>query len=297
MTGCQRPGKQRQPHLLLQLREGTDLILRTRSHLQFGTVPAHSLVLGLPEEVSVDQVHQVMRELRRPMSEKTVHRILGNCGIPAVHARGIVEELLVAGILHRRPARFHSTVHVLGPAIHARAVLRHLRALDIPSSPISPTNPAFGRLSPSDLVVMAGMLFPPADISYRLMDLGVPHLTCGVVDARVSVGPLVLPGVTGCLACLDAAALTEDGRWRTVRDQCIDGRTPTADRLVEFTAGMVAGLVREVLAARRQNSAQQTEWTVPGPLTGRSYFDPLTLQVGMTALSRHPGCAACAVAP
>ncbi|MFF3407359.1 TOMM precursor leader peptide-binding protein [Streptomyces sp. NPDC002742] len=46
---------------------------------------------------------------------------------------------------------------------------------------------------------------------------GTPHLYAGVVEATGVVGPLVLPGDTGCAGCLD--------RWRTDRD-------PTWPRLV-----------------------------------------------------------------
>lgn len=304
MTDRRHPSDRGVPPRLLQLREGTGLVVRTGGQLQFGTVPAHALVLGLPPGVDVDQIHQVMRELRRPMTADTVVRLLGHCGIPAVHARGILDELVDAGVLTVRPAVFRTRVHVLGPSLHVRALLRHLRGIDVPCSGTVPGTPAFGRLGPDDLVVLAGMLFPPAEVSYRLMDLGVPHLTCGVVDAQVAVGPLVLPGVTGCLACLDAASLAADSRWRTVRAQTGEGRTPTVDRLVELTAALTSGLVREVLVRREAGCDSHGAdhgtghgWVVPETLAGRRYLDPLTFGTGTTEVPRHPGCAACAVVP
>lgn len=297
------------PPRLLQLREGTDLVIRTGGHLQFGTVPAHALVLGLPPEVGVDQIHQVMRELRRPMADTTVVRLLGHCGLPGVHARGILDELVDAGVLTIRPAVFRTRVHVLGPSLHVRALLRRLRQFDITCSGTVPGTPAFGRLGPDDLVVLAGTLFPPAEVSYRLMDAGVPHLTCGVVDARVAVGPMVVPGATGCLSCLDAASLAADACWRTVRERAGDAVTPTVDRLVELSASLAAGLVREVLVRREAGDGTDRGtvngtgggtghgWAVPDTLTVRRYLDPLTLKVAATEVPRHPGCAACAVAP
>lgn len=275
---------------LLQVREGTDLIIRGDGHLQFGAVPRHALVLILPPRVDVVQVHQVMRELRRPMADAGVVRLLGHCGVPEVHARGMLDELLHAGVLRARPIGHTTRVHVLGPSLYARTMLRHLRRLDIPTSGISPGTPAFGRLSGEDLVVMAGMLFPPADVGYRLMDLGVPHLTCGVVDTRVAVGPMLVPGRTACLSCLDAVSLADDARWRSVRAQAADGRVPMVDQLVESAASITAGLVREVLD-RRAVSGDAGTWVVPEALSGRRYLDPLTLEISVTEVPTHPGCA------
>lgn len=290
----QRVSALHHPEPLVQLRDGTDLIIRTDGHLQFGTMPAHALILSLPPHVAVDQIHQVMRELRRPMQEPTVLRLLTHCGVPPVHARGILTELEKAGLLRTRPAGHHLRVQVTGPSLYTRAVVRELRRLDVPASGISPGTPAFGRLGPDDLVVMAGMLFPPADVSYLLMDLGVPHLTCGVVDARAVVGPLVLPGRTGCLSCLDAGYLDEDARWRTTRVQVTATPAPTSTRILELAAALTADAVRDLLD-RRSTGAHATDWPLPEPLTGRRFIDPRQLSVTTTELHPRTGCSSCAL--
>ncbi|WP_297008175.1 TOMM precursor leader peptide-binding protein [uncultured Corynebacterium sp.] len=281
---------------LLQLRDGTDLIIRDCGNLQFGAVPEHSLVLSLPPRVEVEQIHQVMRELRRPLPDHTAVRMLNHCGVPVVHARGILDELLTAGVLSARPPGYPSRVHVIGTSLYTRCLLRHLRRSGVPCSGITPGTPAFGRLSGDDLVVIAGKLYPPADISYRLMELGVPHLTCGVVDAQVAVGPMVLPGVSGCLSCLDAASLAADTRWRTVRGQAAESTAPAVDHMVEYAMSMAAGMVREVMSLRVVGP-DAPDWVVPDVLAARRYLDPLTFEVSVTDVPRQPGCASCAVAP
>lgn len=295
MTDHSEQRVQRIPRLL-QLRDCTDLIIRADGHLQFRAVPGHAFVLGLPPRVEVGQIHQVMRELRRPMLDDAVIRLLHHCGIPPVHARGILGELLDAGVLSARPAGYGTRVHVLGTSIHTRSLLRHLRRLGVPCAGITPGTPSYGRLSADDLVVIAGMLFPPADISYRLMELGVPHLTCGVVDARVALGPLVLPGQTGCLSCLDAASLARDAQWRTVRGQAAAGTAPSVDHMVDYSMSMAAGMVREVVSVR-DIGPDAPAWVVPDALAGRRYLDPLTLEITLTEVPRHDGCASCAVVP
>lgn len=290
--------EQRIQHIprLLQLRDSIDLIIRDDGHLQFGAVPGHSLVLGLPPRVEVEQIYQVMRELRRPLPDRAVVRLLHHCGVPVVHARGILDELLSAGVLSARPAGYGRRVHVLGMSLYTRSLLRHLRRTGVPCSGITPGTPTFGRLSRDDLVVIAGMLFPPADITYRLMEQGVPHLTCGVVDARVTVGPLVLPGRTGCLSCLDSASLAADAQWRTVRGQADEGMAPSVDHMIEYSMSMAADMVREVVSLK-DIGPEAPSWVVPEVLAGRRYLDPLSLEVSVTDVPQHPGCASCAVVP
>jgi bacteriocin biosynthesis cyclodehydratase domain-containing protein len=237
-----------------------------------------------------------MRELRRPLPDHAVVRLLHHCGVPVVHARGILGELLAAGVLSARPAGYGMRVHVLGVSLYTRSLLRHLRRTGVPCSGITPGTPAFGRLSGDDLVVIAGMLFPPADITYRLMELGVPHLTCGVVDARVTVGPMVLPGGTGCLSCLDATSLTADAQWRTVRGQAAEGMSPSVDHMIEYSMSMAADMVRD-LVSLKTIGPDAPSWVVPDVLAGRRYLDPLTFDISVTEVPQHPGCASCAVVP
>ncbi|WP_412540388.1 hypothetical protein R8Z50_31970 [Longispora sp. K20-0274] len=64
------------------------------------------------------------------------------------------------------------------------------------------------------LVVHVGHLDRPA----RLVALGhargrTPHLTVTVRDGRIAVGPLVRPGLTACLGCVDLHRAARDPRW------------------------------------------------------------------------------------
>lgn len=288
--------KSSQPARLLQLREGTDLHIRAEHHLQFGTTPERAHVLSVPPTAMVDQLHQVMRELRRPMAESALIRILGHCGIPEVHARGIVAELVDSGFLLLHPSTITTRVHVLGPILYARALIRHLRQLNIPASGITPGTSAFGRLSSNELVVLAGGLFPPPDLSYHLMELGVPHLTCGIVDSRVAVGPIVLPGGTACLTCADTTYLASDAEWRTVRGQAMGLPAPVMDRSIELLATVTSEIVRDLMA-RYECSSDRKSWNIPQRLCERRYFDPLSFSVSRTIISHNPDCLSCAIAP
>lgn len=77
--------------------------------------------------------------------------------------------------------------------------------------------PAPGRRP--DLVVLPSV--EPVDATLRgvLVDAGVPHLVVGVRETTAVAGPLVLPGLTGCLRCADLHRTDRDPAWPVVAAQ------------------------------------------------------------------------------
>nr|WP_176573565.1 ThiF family adenylyltransferase [Nonomuraea pusilla] len=67
-----------------------------------------------------------------------------------------------------------------------------------------------------DLVVLAPV--EPLDglLVNELLELGIPHLLASAFEGHGSVGPLVLPGRTACLHCLDLARRDRDPGWAMV---------------------------------------------------------------------------------
>jgi ThiF family len=95
----------------------------------------------------------------------------------------------------------------------AAEVLRRA-APEVRSSP-----PAPGRRP--DLVVLAST--EPVDTVLRTALAGgrVPHLVAGVRETTAVVGPLVLPGHTGCLRCGDLHRADRDPAWPVVAAQLV----------------------------------------------------------------------------
>lgn len=60
----------------------------------------------------------------------------------------------------------------------------------------------------------------------RLLSAGVPHLVARVRETVGQVGPLVVPGSTGCLRCLDLHRCDRDPAWPLVAAQ-LDHPAPT----------------------------------------------------------------------
>jgi hypothetical protein len=67
-----------------------------------------------------------------------------------------------------------------------------------------------------DLVILAPA--GPLDLVLvnELMELGIPHLLSSAFEGHGSVGPLVLPGHTACLHCLDLTRRDGDPAWPVV---------------------------------------------------------------------------------
>lgn len=269
------------------LREATALILRPPHHLQFGTIPGRSLVLPLPERASPAQVMLVFREARRPVTCSFLVTRLGHCGIPPVHARGILADLQRSGLLTVMPQSV--PVHVTGPGASTSTLVRALMRRGIDADPVLPAAPGFGRLSPDGLVILAGQLFPPPDVIYRLMERGVPHLPCAVVDGQVVVGPVVHPGVTPCLNCVDVSYQEQDADWRMVRAQSSTSVPATGAVSTELAATVVAGVVHQILSTGRPFPTD-----LPPEALSRRMFDPRTLSLESRTPVADPDCPACA---
>ncbi|MFB9250850.1 ThiF family adenylyltransferase [Sphaerisporangium melleum] len=90
-----------------------------------------------------------------------------------------------------------------------------------------------------DLVVLAPVGPLDALVTHELVTLGLPHLLATAGEGVGSVGPLVLPGVTSCLRCLELTRRDRDPSWPML-----------GARLGGFPAGEIAcGTVLSTLVA------------------------------------------------
>jgi bacteriocin biosynthesis cyclodehydratase domain-containing protein len=68
---------------------------------------------------------------------------------------------------------------------------------------------------------------------------GVVHLTAAASEAIGVVGPLVIPGQTACLSCVDMARTDRDPAWPLILAQ-ISGRAPQPAACAAVLAAAVA---------------------------------------------------------
>jgi bacteriocin biosynthesis cyclodehydratase domain-containing protein len=96
-----------------------------------------------------------------------------------------------------------------------------------------------------DAVVLAGPEQGSADAAELLRD-GVPHLLVAVSETTGIVGPLVLPGTSACLRCLDLHRTDRDPAWPRLRAQ-LAVPAPTAAADVVLTSTVVATAAQQLL--------------------------------------------------
>ncbi|MFF0831731.1 MULTISPECIES: TOMM precursor leader peptide-binding protein [unclassified Streptomyces] len=102
-----------------------------------------------------------------------------------------------------------------------------------------------------------------------LMASGTPHLYAGVVEGTGVVGPLVLPGATGCAGCLHQERADHDPAWPRLVAQWRSGdarRVGACDlALATAVAGLAAAHATAFLDGERPSSAG-TRWeaSLPG---------------------------------
>lgn len=108
-------------------------------------------------------------------------------------------------------------------------------------SPDETDTPGFSLviLAPRDDVSVHA---PTPSATEPLIASGTPHLHAGVVEATGVVGPLVLPGETGCAGCLHQARTDRDPTWPRLVAQWHSGKRRPARACDLTLATTVAGL-------------------------------------------------------
>ncbi|MCN9239999.1 TOMM precursor leader peptide-binding protein [Streptomyces sp. RY43-2] len=101
-----------------------------------------------------------------------------------------------------------------------------------------------------------------------LISSGTPHLYAGVVEGTGVVGPLVLPGETGCAGCLDQARADRDHTWPRLVAQWRSGHPRPVQAcdlaLATAVAGVAAGHALAFLDGETPSSAG-TRWEASVP--------------------------------
>lgn len=109
----------------------------------------------------------------------------------------------------------------------------------------------------ADLVVLADEVPDPAKVGALRAD-GVAHLAVRLRDGVGVVGPLVLPGRTACLGCLDLARSALDARWPVVAARLI-GHAGVADPAgVTATVGLAVAQAVAALEGGRPSTLEAT---------------------------------------
>ncbi len=259
------------------LRPGWHVVRRDASTLQIGVDPPARVVAP-----DTDGVRRLLGDLSSARAPRELSAEAVSCLVDLLAADLVVtaDQLDVVAAQfgsaaeHRVLARADASAAVRGPEPFASRAADLLAAagLDAPREPEPPT---------IWLVLSEGE--PVRETLDDLVRQGAPHLVLTSRVGRLEIGPLVVPGRTACLRCVDAHRAEPDPRRHLV---------------VEQTARVVAGGVPEPRDALLWSLA--TAWAVRDVLRFVEGDHPSTwsasFEIGpvdpprATEWARHPHC-------
>ena len=183
------------------------MLWRGPATLQVGLDPDRAVALdgvsaGLPELLGL---------LSEPSSAQiaTEHSRLVGLDAELARAQALLSAARLLSTIDPQVAVSSAWVEVVGSGPVAAQVVGSLRATGVGRCSVA-DEPTAGT---PDLVVVApdrGRGLSHAD---RLVGSGTPHLWAHLRDGRAVVGPLVVPGRTCCLRCLDLHRCDTDPAW------------------------------------------------------------------------------------
>lgn len=201
-------------------------------------------------------------------------------GLPGEATAAIVDALAAAGLLApRRPAR--APVAVFGEALAERLAAR-LAAAGVAAEayrhPVACTLP-----DPPAGATLALLAPAAAEVDRAITDTftrdGLAQLIITVGADRARVGPLVLPGRSPCLRCLDLTRADRDPAWPTHAARLAALPTEPAPALIEWAFGTALAAILAHQAGARP--------AVLGGMAELTVHDWLPVHRGFGA---HPAC-------
>lgn len=244
-----RTGASARPEARMRLDPGLTVVARPPHSVQLGLDPDRAVIIDIPASVPLGTGVEFFRWLQRPRTQPEIDGCAAGYGLAPSFA-AVAPELRAAGLweeISPHPAALGVLVYGSGP-LSAALIAGLPRAIETSHA----AHRAGVKLvpSPPDLVLLTDSLIADPRLVQTLMEARVPHLPVRLRDGIGIVGPLVLPGTTLCLECLDYIRTDGDPWWPAVALQLI-GRNGNADRsTVAATAAVAIAQVERILAAR-----------------------------------------------
>lgn len=265
------------------------VLWRPDGTVQVGWDPRRAVLVHPPAGMTSAALARLLRAMHDPMTAEQLVARAGELGAdaPAPAIADLLAALVAAGVM-TVSVPTHRPVAV---RIHGRGPLSDLLAgaLRCSGTRVTRSNRPHAVVTTdrADLVVLADALVPDPRVVRDLHAARMPHLPVRVRDGTGLVGPLVLPGVTSCLACADLHRRDRDAAWPAVAAQ-LRNTVGTADRatLLGTAALALTQVERVVLAIRAGRDAAPPPMTLDATVE----FDVGDGSVVTKHWSRHPAC-------
>ena len=275
---------------LFSLDPAMPVLLRPDGAVQVGWDPRRAVLVRPPDGLSATALAAVLRAMQVPLRIGQLHRLADGHGLrDTAGFDDLLTALVSAGVVRDRTGA--PSARALSIRVHGCGPLSDLllEALRCSGARVEHTSHANAGPTGSgvDLVVLSDYLVADPRLVRELQAAGVPHLPVRVRDGAGLVGPLVIPGVTSCLACGDLHRTDRDAAWPAVAAQLRDV-IGSADRpTVLATAALALGQLQRIITAVRG-----PEWAgaPPATLNTTLEIDVNSHSIMTRRWSRHPRC-------
>ncbi|PND57119.1 cyclodehydratase [Mycobacterium sp. ENV421] len=274
--------------MLYALDPAMPVLLRPDDAVQVGWDPRRAVLVRPPDGVTPAALASLLRGMQVPLGKPELQRLAATHGL-ADNLDQLLDALETSGVVRGRARP--TAARALSIRVHGSGPLADLllEALRCSGARIAQTSHTGAALSTAraDMVVLTDYLVADPRLVRDLHTIGVPHLPVRVRDGAGLVGPLVIPGVTSCLACADLHRTDRDGAWPAVAAQLRDV-IGTADRpTVLATAAVALGQLQRIITAVR---GQEAAGAPPTTLNTTLQVDVSNNTITARRWSRHPRC-------
>lgn len=236
--------------MVLKLDPAVPLVWRTPRSLQFGI--EHPLVT-IDDVTTADE--RIIVALQNGVPRAVLDRIAASAGAGTAAVDAIIEALSPALVdTTATGTERHITVRIDDAGPTATRLEAHLREVDVEVLP-----PRSGQ-RPGLVVLIASHVIPPRHYAPWLRH-DVPHLPVVFGDQHITVGPLVVPGESACLYCIDLGRADADPAWAAIATQLAmrprQPETPLGSILAATAAlGLLTGWRRDSASATAARSIE-----------------------------------------
>jgi hypothetical protein len=265
------------------------VLLRPDGAVQVGWSPRRAVLIRPPRGLTAAGLATVLRTMHSPVPISELQQQAGE--VAGGELGDLVARLVAAGVAtsgrRQRPGRSASI------RVHGRGPLSELlvEALRCSGARVKQSSQPHAAVTSdeADLVVLSDNLVADPRMLRELHNQGVAHLAVRVRDGTGLVGPLVVPGVTSCLACADLHRRDRDAAWPAVAAQLRD-TVGVADRATLLaTAALALSQVNRVIGAVRGSDAG-SDGEPPQALNATLEFDVHAGSLVVRQWPRHPLC-------
>lgn len=269
------------------------VLLRPDGAVQVGWDPRRAVLVHPPPGLTQAALATVLRSMQIPTTAAAVRHEAARHGPVDTAELDELLAALVAASVAVRDTDARRTCRTVSLRVHGRGPLSDLlvESLRCSGAVVRTSSHPHAAVSTAgtDLVLLSDYLVADPRLVRELHTERVPHLPVRVRDGTGMVGPLVLPGVTSCLACADLHRRDRDAAWPAVAAQ-LRHTVAHADRAtVLATVALALSQVDRVIAAVRGMAADRN-LAAPPTLDATLELDLAAGSIMTRRWVRHPLC-------